>query len=377
MADAQGAEVGAVGGAAGVPGDRVVDLGESGAAVAAGEPAGAVAGDDEVAQRRGHGVGRAAAVEQVPGEGVGDQAADRGGVVGGDQGADRLRGQGLRPARAEAGDRAGPLGQADQGRQVDHDVDVGAHRDRRPRIGGRVGGRAHGGRVAAAEDQMGQGLDAAFADPGIGRGAGGQREAGISGDAGDDAEAGLRLRESHPGDEQRHAVGLGRDIDIAVAELGLPPPATVRRVEVDERAFGRLAGCRHATACRDRERGCLQRPARTDEGDDGTIVAAGIVGAADPVGVAGQSLSRGRDGVGMAGRDGAVAKGSACGVERSGQQSSRADAVVRPRLGPAGGSSHLRPTGVLDRDEPGVVDVVLVPLHESARAGDQGVGLQG
>ncbi len=250
MADAQGAEVGAVRGAAGVPGDGVVDLGESGAAVAAGEPAGAVAGHDEVAQRRGHGVGRAAAVEQVPGQRVGDQAADRRGVVGGDQGADRLRGQGLRPARAEAGDRAGPLGQADQGRQVDDDVDVGADRGRRPRVGGRAGGRrsprrcAVGGRVGRARRWSCSGggwpplrirwVRASARRSPIPASAGVPADSGSRGslgDAGDDAEAGLRLRESHPGDEQRHAVGLGDQVDVAAAMLRLAALRDVRGID--------------------------------------------------------------------------------------------------------------------------------------------------
>ena len=89
VSGAQGPEVRAVRLPAVVPGDGVVDLASGGPTLAAGEPAGAVAGGDELPQAGGDRVAGAAEVEEVPGDRVGDQAPDGGVDVGvGEQVAD-------------------------------------------------------------------------------------------------------------------------------------------------------------------------------------------------------------------------------------------------------------------------------------------------
>ena len=88
----------------------MVDLGQTGAAVAAGEPAGTVAGFDEGAQGIGHSVGGASTVEQVAGEGVADQAPHGGAGIVVNELADHLGGHRHRSARPAATDGAGLLG---------------------------------------------------------------------------------------------------------------------------------------------------------------------------------------------------------------------------------------------------------------------------
>jgi len=97
------------------PGRDVVDLAAFGGAVAAGEAAGAVAGEDVVVQGGRWPVGGAAVVDQVP-ELVGDQAAPGAGLIvcegSGEFGGDRLTVQ-----------LTGLIVEVEQGGQGDGDVD--------------------------------------------------------------------------------------------------------------------------------------------------------------------------------------------------------------------------------------------------------------
>ena len=97
-------------------------MAEVGASVAAGESAGAVAGAEVVAEAVGYLIDAAAVVEEVAGLGVADEAAHGEVVVEvGEQVADLVGADG-----DAGGDFAGVVGEAEDGGQVDEDVEVGA-----------------------------------------------------------------------------------------------------------------------------------------------------------------------------------------------------------------------------------------------------------